>query len=456
MFRRPIIATVLAAMAVCLGIIAVSRWQQAGTSSRRTDGSYLQLLRDAHRAVTAAYVEKPDGKKLVQSMVDGMLAALDPHSAYLPPEPYHEMEIQMSGAFGGVGIELGMRENRLVVIAPIEDTPAFRAGIQADDHIWKIDGVSTRGMSINAAVKRMRGEKGTPVSLSILRNSITAPIVFNLVRDTIRLKSLRSRTIKPGYGFIRISQFQERTGSEFRQALKDLHAAQPDGQLQGLIIDLRYNPGGLLQAAVDVANCFIGDDASQTVIVSMKGRTQEASRVFHATLGEKEPRYPIAVLMNGGSASASEIVAGALQDHKRGLVVGSQSFGKGSVQSIFPLKDNGALKLTTARYYTPSGRSIQAKGIAPDIAVGTKEPVVPVSGKKKGIDFAEKDLDNRLSAVPTAGAEREGKPSPAPDTTVAPHGNREPDLIKDYQLKRALDLLQSLVAVREQGYLKGR
>jgi carboxyl-terminal processing protease len=370
-----------------------------------------------------------------------MLAALDPHSAYLPPEPYKEMEVQMSGAFGGVGIELGTKEGRLTVIAPIDDTPAFRAGIQANDHILKIDGTPTRDMNISAAVKRMRGEKGTSVVLTILRGDSSRPLTFSLIRDTIKIKSLKSRLLDQGYGFIRIAQFQERTGSEFRQALQDLHTAS-GGTLKGLVIDLRYNPGGVLGPSIEVANCFIGDDMKNTQIVSIKGRLAESNRVFNASLGTKEPRYPIIVLINGGSASASEIVAGALQDHKRAIIMGKQSFGKGSVQSIFPMRGNAALKLTTARYYTPSGRSIQAKGIVPDIIVESVKPV-PVKGLVEG-SMKEKDLENRLAPEAIKETSKPVVPSP--------HGmGTDGDLAKDYQLQRALELLRSLDMIKEQG-----
>ncbi|MBC7964198.1 MAG: S41 family peptidase, partial [Steroidobacteraceae bacterium] len=389
--RKVMAIFLVSAVAACLAVILYTRWRPIDV---RPDSAYLELLQEAYMAVLNNHVEKPDSKKLVQSMVDGMLANIDPHSAYLPPEPYHEMEVQMSGAFGGVGIELGMKDDKLTVIAPIEDTPAFRAGIQPNDHIWKIDGSLTRGMNITAAVKRMRGEKGKPVTLTIMRNGSPKPLVFNLVRDIIKIKSLKSRLLASGYGFIRISQFQERTGIEFKQALHDLHVAT-GGELKGLVIDLRYNPGGLLESSVEVANCFIGDDINNTVIVSIKGRGREHSRTFNATLGEKEARYPIVVLINGGSASASEIVAGALQDHKRAIVMGKQSFGKGSVQSVFPMKGNAALKLTTARYYTPSGRSIQAKGIVPDVEVPN---ITPLPAKEQGLEVKEKDLEKSLAS----------------------------------------------------------
>ncbi|MDD2897690.1 MAG: S41 family peptidase [Desulfuromonadaceae bacterium] len=410
-----------------------------------SDAQSLKLLRESYAAVLEHYVEKPDSKKLVLKMVDGMLATLDPHSAYLPPEPYHEMEIQMSGAFGGIGIELGMKEKRLTVIAPIDDTPASRAGIQANDHIWKIDGRSTDGMNITAAVKLMRGEKGTPVTLTIVRAENAKPLVFNLVRDTIKIKSLKPKLLESGYGLIRISQFQERTGSEFKEALKELHE-KSGGVMKGLILDLRYNPGGLVNSCVEVVNCFIGDDIGNTAIVSIKGRAPESNHVYNATLGSKEPRYPIIVLINGGSASASEIVAGALQDHKRAIIMGTQSFGKGSVQSIFPMKGNAALKLTTARYYTPSGRSIQAKGIVPDVDVPN---VIPLPVKVKGMELKEKDLEKSLAS--------DGKEElPQPQKQASPHGgatkDSSSDLQKDYQLRRAVELLQSISVLKEKGF----
>ena len=436
------IMTVLfvSALAACLVVIMYGRWRPIDT---RPDSAYMSLLQEAYSAVLKNHVEKPDSKKLVQSMVDGMLATLDPHSAYLPPEPYHEMEVQMSGAFGGVGIELGMKDDKLTVIAPIEDTPAFKAGIQPNDHIWKIDGSLTRGMNISAAVKLMRGEKGMPVTLTIMRNGSPKPLIITLIRDIIKIKSLKSRMLDEGYGFIRISQFQERTGTEFKQALRDLNTAA-GGRLKGLVIDLRYNPGGLLETSVEVANSFIGDDINNTVIVSIKGRGREHSRVFNASLGEKEPRYPIVVLINGGSASASEIVAGALQDHKRAIVMGKQSFGKGSVQSVFPMKGDAALKLTTARYYTPSGRSIQARGIVPDVDVPN---IIPLPPKEKGKEFKEKDLENSLASDGRQDA-------PQPKTKEPPNGvtSKETDLQKDYQLRRALELLQSISMLKEKGF----
>lgn len=435
-----IILLIVVTTTVCLTVFFYGHRYVRHTSS---DANALRLLREAYSDILENYVEKPDSKKLVLKMVDGMLATLDPHSAYLPPEPYHEMEVQLSGSFGGVGIELGMKDGKVTVIAPIDDTPAFRAGIKANDHIFKIDGVSTNGMNITAAVKRMRGGKGTKVSLTIIRAESAKPLVFTLFRDVIKLKSVKSRLLGSKYGFIRISQFQERTGSEFKEALKELHA-KSGGPLKGLILDLRYNPGGLIHTCNEVVNCFVGDDINNAAIVSIKGRAPEANRVYNASMGIKEPHYPIVVLINGGSASASEIVAGALQDHKRAIIMGMQSFGKGSVQSIFPMKGNAALKLTTARYYTPSGRSIQAKGIVPDIEVPN---ITPLLTKKKGVEIKEKDLEKSLAS--------DGKQEvPHPETQELPHDGAVSDaeLQKDYQLKRALELLQSIRMLKEKGF----
>ncbi|HEY3307119.1 MAG TPA: S41 family peptidase [Desulfuromonadaceae bacterium] len=424
---------VLAAIAICLAIILMSHCNKEEAISEQT---YLQLLKEAHAAVIKYYVDPPDPKKLMKGMVDGVLASLDPHSAYLPPEPYKEMEEQISGAFGGIGIELGMKEDRLTVIAPIEDTPAFRAGIQPNDHIFKINATFTRGMNISKAVSRMRGEKGTPVTLTVLREKVDHPLTFKLIRDVIKIKSLKTRILEPGYGLIRISQFQEHTGSDFKKALKELRAAA-GGTFKGLVIDLRFNPGGLLVSAVEVANCFIGHDPANSLIVSTKGRLPDSNQMIRATVGEKEPRYPIVVLINAGSASASEIVAGALQDHKRAVIMGQQSFGKGSVQSIFPLPGNAALKLTTARYYTPSGRSIQAKGITPDVLVAGYKPIEKTAGQAENI--REQDLERSLA------------PDGKKDAVRLPHsGLVDPDSKKDYQLTRALELLRSLDLVREQ------
>lgn len=446
-FRFTWILIVISVIAVCAGIILYSIGN-SGTARRvSTDADALKLLREAYTAIMERHVEKPDSKTLVLKMVEGMLASLDPHSVYLPPEPLKAMTFHMSGSFGGVGIELGTKGGKLTVVAPIDDTPASRAGIQANDHIWKIDGKSTNGMNINDAVKLMRGEKDTPVTLAILRGDSPKPLIFNLIRNIIKLKSLKVKLLDSGYGLIRIAQFQERTAADFKEALQTLHT-QAGGDLKGLIIDLRYNPGGLVNSCVDVANCFLGDDITKkSVIVSTKGKGPGANHEYLANLGTKEPYYPIVILINGGSASASEILAGALQDHKRAIVLGTQSFGKGSVQSIIPMKGNAALKLTTALYYTPSGRSIQAKGITPDVEVPN---IQPLPANTKGEELKEKDLAKSLPAETKEEpvAAQPPKAAPSPHDVSAEAG----DLQKDFQLRRAVELLQAMSVMKEKGF----
>lgn len=426
----------LLAAGVTMAILAVmASMQFVKRTVTRSDQDYLNLFRQVIGMVEKSYVEKVEPKKLMQSAITGMLASLDPHSAYLPPEPFKEMNIQMSGSFGGLGIEITMKEGKLTVVSPIEDTPAFRAGIKPNDHIVKIDEKPTRGLTITEAVSRMRGKQGTKVTLSILREGNPTPLIFPLVRAIIQTKSLKFRTLEPGYGLMRISHFQQHTGDEAVAALQKLRE-QNGGTLKGLIIDLRNNPGGLLDSCTQVAGRFIGDRLDNGLIVSTRGRIPSANQQLTASIGEKEPHYPIVVLINGGSASASEILAGALQDHKRAIVMGTQSFGKGSVQSVITLRDGAGLKLTTALYYTPSGRSIQAKGITPDIIVGS----IDLKGVKKEIapEFHEKDLDGHM-VVPEKGA-RPTPPSAKPPTPSKP----DDELAGDYQLSRALELLRGL------------
>ena len=423
---------VVAVTLVTAGIaIGYMHWQPELTSDEQ---NHLRLFREVITVVKERYVEEVDGKKLLESSVKGMLASLDPHSAYLPPEPFKEMKVEMSGAFGGLGIEIGVKEGKLTVIAPIEDTPAFRAGIKANDHIIKIDAAPTRGMSTVDAVKLMRGPKGTGVTLTISRVGSPQPLVFPLVRDIIVTKSVKYRTLERGYGYVRISQFRERSGEEFVGALRTLHE-QNGGALKGLVLDLRYNPGGLLDQAIIVANRFIGENIRDGLIVYTKGRGSGAKRQYLASIGEKEPHYPLVILINGASASASEIVAGALQDQGRGIIMGTQSFGKGSIQSILPLAGGAGLKLTTARYYTPKGRSIQATGITPDIQVDQVD--LSAAGNKKPSELHEKDLDHHL---PTA-EENDRRSREEPRSPTGP----DEETAKDYQLVRALGLVRGLV-----------
>jgi carboxyl-terminal processing protease len=427
--RKKRLLSILIPAVILLAALAAAIIMQRGGASRRDSADNLQLFAQVYTMVKARYVEEVDGKKLINGAITGMLAALDPHSSYMPPAAFKETRIHLSGSFGGVGIELGTKDGKLTVIAPIEDTPAFRAGIKAGDHIWKIDGKPTRGMNINAAVGLMRGQKDTKVTLVILREGKATPLVYPLVRDTIQMKSLQSRTIEPGYGYVRISQFQQRTGAELAAALEKLRRDNA-GSLHGLILDLRNNPGGLLDQAVEVANRFIPASTDGGLIVYTKGRQDSSKMTFYASFGEKEPPYPMVVLINGGSASASEIVAGALQDQRRAVILGTQSFGKGSVQTMFPLRDNSGIFLTTARYYTPSGRSIQAKGITPDIVVGQ---LALAAGEKKGRqEFHEWNLENHIKPARKSGEKQQA----LPQTRTAG------GLQQDYQLYRALELLK--------------
>jgi carboxyl-terminal processing protease len=400
----------------------------------KSETDYINFFKEIAALVKTDYVEKVDDKKLMESAINGMLAALDPHNAYMPPESFKEMQVQMSGLFGGIGIEITIKDGRLTVISPIEDTPAFRAGIKSGDYIWMIDNALVRNMNIGEAVKRMRGPPGTAVALTILREGADKPFEFHLKREIIRIRSVKYRTMEKGYGYIRIAQFQERTGEEFTKALLDLHR-ENGGVLRGLVLDLRNNPGGLVDPAIDVAGRFVGESLQNSLIVSMKGRASSSRKELSATIGEKEPGYPLVVLINGGSASASEIVAGALQDYHRAVIIGTQSFGKGSVQSVIPMRGGAGLKLTTARYYTPKGRSIQARGITPDIIVSAADTAKQV--KENGHDLREEDLDGHIAP---AGSKEIKREKHDPHTSATKNG--EP--AGDYQLSRALDLLKGV------------
>lgn len=421
-------------VAMILGIIAIASLLRINQPSRdKGPLEYIDFLKEAADLVKANYVEPIDEKKLMVSAINGMLASLDPHNAYMSPEAFNDMQVQISGSFGGLGIEITIREGKLTVISPIEDTPAFRAGIKPGDHIWKIDNLFTRSMGINDAVKRLRGAKGSFVLLTVIRDGVAKPIVFKLKRDIIRIQSVKARTLERGFGYVRIAQFQETTGAEFDKAMNSLKR-ENRGRLKGLVIDLRNNPGGLVDTAIEVAGRFVGGGLNDGLIVTMKGRDPSSKKEIHASAGEKEPNYPVAVMINGGSASASEIVAGALQDYRRAVIVGTQSFGKGSVQSVIPLGDGAGLKLTTARYYTPKGRSIQAKGITPDIVIGEDETGKLV--KEDGNALREADLDGHIPPPDQESTKKR--------TTPGSHAPADEPDIKDYQLSRALDLLKGM------------
>jgi carboxyl-terminal processing protease len=327
----------------------------------------LKVFTDVLEIVKKNYVEDVKTEDLINGAIEGMLTGLDPYSAYYDPEMYREFQVETKGSFGGVGMEISIKDGILTVVAPIEDTPAFRAGIQAGDKILKIDEEPTKGLSLMECVKRLRGARGTKVTITIIREGLTQMQDITIVRDIINIQSVKSKTLEKGYGLLKILQFQETTADDARKALEALQRENPEG-LNGLILDLRNNPGGLLDQAVQVSDLFLENG----VIVSIQGRDPEEKTAFDAHKEGTMPNWPIVVLVNRGSASASEIVTGALQDYGRAVIMGSTTFGKGSVQTVIPLEDGSGIRLTTARYYTPKNRSIHEKGIEPDIPLETK------------------------------------------------------------------------------------
>lgn len=411
---------------VLLGWIGTAYLPHAVNAEAKSRYEDLQLFTDVLSIVRKSYVEEVDMKELVQGAVEGMLASLDPHSSYLPPDMYKEMKIDTSGEFGGLGIEITVKDGILTVVSPIEDTPAYKAGLQSGDQILKIEDRFTKDLSIMDAVKLMRGPKGTSISITIMREGFPKPKEFTLVREIIKVKSVKARTLEDGYVYVRVAQFQERTVDDLHDALEALQEENGTG-IKGLILDMRNNPGGLLDQAVKVADTFLDNG----LIVYTEGRESGSQMKFSAHADGDELTCPLVVLINGGSASASEIVAGALQDHKRAVVMGTQSFGKGSVQTIIPLGDNSGLRLTTARYYTPLGTSIQARGITPDISVRPME----VRESEESSSLSEKDLMNHFE---TPEPENEKKKKPEPGHKFDLNGDDR----EDYQLMRALDLLK--------------
>ena len=383
----------------------------------------LNLFGDVFERVRADYVDKPDDSKLVESAINGMLAGLDPHSSYMDPKSFRDMQVQTRGEFGGLGIEVTMEDGLIKVVSPIDETPAAKAGVLANDIITMLDDEAVQGMTLNQAVDKMRGPVNTKIKLTIMRKGSDKPVVLSITRDIIRVKSVRSHPEGSDVGYIRVTQFNEQTTDGLKQSIADLKNQLGADKIKGYILDLRNNPGGLLDQAISVSNAFL----NKGEIVSTRGRNSDETQRFNArSNGDLTGGKPLIVLVNGGSASASEIVAGALQDHKRATLVGTRSFGKGSVQTIIPLgAGNGALRLTTARYYTPSGRSIQAKGIVPDIEVLQD---VPDELKARTDSKGEASLPGHLKAE---GAEKSGSQSYIP-----------PDEKNDKALKEAVDLLR--------------
>jgi len=384
----------------------------------------LQAFTEVFSKVKSDYVESVDEKKLIEDAIRGMLNGLDPHSSFLNTSEFTDLKIGTTGQFGGLGIEVGMENGFVKVISPIDDTPAARAGVQASDLIIKLDDKSVKGMTLNEAVKIMRGKPNTSIDLTIVREGEAKPLVINITREIIRVKSVKNRMLEPGYGYVRITNFQSRTTTDLLKAISDL---QKEDRLKGMILDLRNNPGGVLNGAVGVSDAFINDG----LIVYTEGRIADSSHRYLATPGDSLNGAPLVVLINGGSASASEIVAGALQDHKRGIILGTKSFGKGSVQTIQELRNGSAVKLTTARYFTPHGRSIQATGIEPDIKLSTVK--LSSTDEKARASYSEADLDGSLS-------------NPNGDTKDADSKEDDSEALaeSDFQLYEALNLLKGL------------
>jgi len=431
-------------VALSLGVVlGASISVGGGVLAKRDEGATvegipLQELRafaDVFARVKNDYVEEVDDKTLLENAVRGMLSGLDPHSAYLDAEEFKDLQIGTTGEFGGLGIEVGMEDGFVKVIAPIDDTPAQRAGIQAGDLIIRLDETPVKGMTLAEAVKIMRGKPGSEITLTVVREGEDTPLTITITRAVIKVQSVKSRLLEPGFGYVRITTFQSKTGNSVMDAVAELKK-ESEGDLRGLVLDLRNNPGGVLGAAVAVSDAFLDDG----LIVYTEGRVEDSRLRFNATPGDVADGVPMVVLVNGGSASASEIVAGALQDHGRAVIMGEQSFGKGSVQTIQPLRGGSAVKLTTARYYTPKGRSIQAEGIAPDIQVQN----VKVSLADTPIEpLKERDLSRHL----LNGNEADGaEPEAAPEAqSEAPVSVNDPDLLrKDYVLFEALNLLKGL------------
>ncbi|MDX1633991.1 MAG: S41 family peptidase [Marinobacter sp.] len=388
----------------------------------------LRKFTEVFSRIKAAYVEEVDDKTLLENAIKGMLGGLDPHSTYLGPKAFEELEESTTGEFGGLGIEVGMEDGFIKVIAPIDDTPAEEAGVKAGDLIIKLGEQPVKGLSLEEAVNIMRGKPGTTLTLTILRDGESAPIEIDVERAIIKVTSTKSRLIENGYGYVRLTQFQSETGQEFVDAIEKLEQAN-NGRLDGLVIDLRNNPGGILQAAVEAADALL----EEGLIVYTEGRIQSSRLRFSAQPGDVTDGAPIVVLINGGSASASEILAGALQDQGRAVIMGTDSFGKGSVQTVIPLDDTHAIKMTTARYYTPDGRSIQAKGIKPDIEVKQAE-VTEVDSEPF---FTEADLSGHLD-------NGEGKPGGDERGDQREAAEDQGPAGADYQLRTALNLLKGL------------
>jgi len=434
-------------VALVLGVLLGKGWERTGHATETYEE--LKTFSEVLTQVQKSYVDETKVKDLVQGAIRGMLSTLDPHSAYMTPEMYKEMQVETKGEFGGVGIQIGVKENRLAVIAPIEGTPAYRAGIKSGDFITKVNEETTKDLTLMDAVQKMRGPKGSKINLTIQREGIPDPLQFTLVRDTIKIESVKSKVLD-NIGYIRLTQFQESTGRDLSKVLKQFK----DQKLQSTILDLRNNPGGLLTASVEVSEQFL---PGGKLVVYTKGRESKKDE-WIAKGKDQMDDSPMIILINEGSASASEIVAGALQDYGRAVIVGTTSFGKGSVQTILPLGDGSGLRLTTAKYYTPKGRSIQSTGITPDIIVKAQPPVtVAKAGETKPSEKEGESKQAKPAVVPgkdqpvqngkgqEEGTPKNGTTSPPPPVEVS----GDPSLEQDVQLQKAVEMLKTWKIFKE-------
>lgn len=453
---------VLTGVSVLFGVALVFTGRQIPTvDAKEKSGSNLfeelKTFTDVLAVVKRDYVSEVENKKLVEGAIKGMLATLDPHSGYLDPDFYQDLQVQTKGEFGGLGIEITIKEGLLVVVAPMEGSPAEKVGVRPGDIIVKIDGKFTKELSLVDAVKRLRGPKGSPIQISVSRKGVSDLIDVTIIRDNIAVKSVRGRYLNDGYGYVRVSQFMEHTADDLKTALNEMVKENNGNELRGLILDLRNNPGGLLAQAVRVSDMFL----KEGVIVYTDGRVDAQKQKFFAHARGTEPEYPIVILVNGGSASASEIVAGALKDHGRALILGTQSFGKGSVQTITPLENGGALALTTALYYTKSGNSIQARGVKPDIEVeaiahdndklqGTRSPIGEI--REEDIPGAIQNPSSGESQGGEGGALKKINKTPSIRSDLTSINPEKEDLVewgkKDNQFQRAFDLLKTFNILR--------
>jgi carboxyl-terminal processing protease len=439
----------LAVSAIVVGVVLVGgQGLERVSAVNRDTYEGLESFTNVLAIVQKNYVEEVGAQKLLDGAINGMLNALDPHSAYLTPDLYKELQVDTEGSFGGLGIEITVRDGMLTVVSPIEDTPAYRAGVKAGDQIIKIEGELTKDMSLVEAVKKMRGPKGSKIVIAVRREGTNKPLEFPLVREVIRVQSVKFRTLEKGYGYVRLTQFQDRTGSDLDDALTKM--TQESGKLAGLVLDLRNNPGGLLSQAVKVSDTFLDSG----LVVYTEGRLDNQKQKYFAHPGGYT-ELPMVVLVNGGSASASEIVSGALQDHGRAVILGTQTFGKGSVQTILPLENGAALRLTTALYYTPNGRSIQVTGVTPDITVDNYAAQVAAREQRevreenlRGHFNNKKATTNAPVKKDIAAPEDPTKKGETPSETPQEPQVKEGELGKDPQLDRALQLLKNWESVK--------